>query len=223
MAGCLDDGNIVIVSPSGYSPTGEVVNLAMEDVAVATATTLQAEKLIFFSDAPVQDKEGELLQELTAEEAAGLIERSNRLSEDTLLYLAHAVEAVRGGMQRAHIISRTLPGALLIELFPHGGSGPMITADKVVKLRPAKIDDAGGILKLIEPLEEDGTLVRRGRELLEREIGRFSLIEHDGVIVGCAALYPFPGARAGKLACLALQPDYRDAAYAEGFLLLIRP
>jgi amino-acid N-acetyltransferase len=182
---------------------------------VATATTLRAEKLIFFSDAPVQDKEGELLQELTAEEAAGLLARSNRLSDDTRLYLAHAVESVRGGMQRAHLISRTAPGALLIELFTHEGSGTMITADKVVRLRPAKIDDAGGILKLIEPLEEDGTLVRRGRELLEREIERFSLIEHDGVIVGCAALYPFPGARAGELACLAVRPDYRDAGYGE--------
>ncbi len=218
IAGCLDAGNIAIVSPVGYSPTGEIFNLAMEDVAVATATAIHAEKLIFFSDASVQDKEGELLPELTAEEAAGLLARSNRLSDDTRLYLAHAVEAVRGGMQRAHIISRTVPGALLSELFTHEGSGTMITADKVVKLRPAKIDDAGGILKLIEPLEEDGTLVRRGRELLEREIGRFSLIEHDGVIVGCAALYPFPGARAGELACLAVRPDYRDAGYGERLL-----
>ncbi|TMG91312.1 MAG: amino-acid N-acetyltransferase [Betaproteobacteria bacterium] len=218
IAGCLDAGNIAIVSPVGYSPTGEVFNLAMEDVAVATATAIHAEKLIFFSDSPVQDKEGELLQELTAQEAAGLLARSNRLSDDTRLYLAHAVEAVRGGMQRVHIISRTVPGALLIELFTHEGSGTMITADKVVKLRPAKIDDAGGVLKLIEPLEEDGTLVRRGRELLEREIGRFSLIEHDGVIVGCAALYPFPDARAGELACLAVRPDYRDAGYGERLL-----
>jgi len=218
IAGCLDAGNIAIVSPVGYSPTGEVFNLAMEDVAVATATAIHAEKLIFFTDAPVQDKEGELLPELTAEEAAGLLARSNRRSDDTRLYLAHAVEAVRGGMQRAHIISRTVPGALLTELFTHEGSGTMITADKVVKLRPAKIDDAGGVLKLIEPLEEDGTLVRRGRELLEREIGRFSLIEHDGVVVGCAALYPFPGARAGELACLAVRPDYRDAGYGERLL-----
>src|SRR5258707_9161677 len=168
ISGCLDAGNIAIVSPVGYSPTGEVFNLAMEDVAVATATAIHAEKLIFFSDSPVQDKEGELLPELTAEEAAGLLARSNRLSDDTRLYLAHAVEAVRRGMQRAPIIRRAVPGDLLIELVTHEGSGTMITADKVVKLRPAKIDDAGGILKLIEPLEEDGRLGRRGREVLER-------------------------------------------------------
>src|SRR5256885_8687769 len=107
-------------------------------------------------------------------------------------------------MHGVHIIGRTAPGALLIELFPHEGSGTMITADKVVKLRAAAIDDAGGILKLIEPLEEDGTLVRRGRELLEREINRFSVIEHDGVIVGCSALYPFASDGAGELACLAV-------------------
>jgi len=190
----------------------------MEDAAVATATGLRAEKLVFFSDAPVEDKEGELLPELTAQEAAELLARGNRLTADTRLYLAHAVEAVRGGVQRAHVISRKLPGALLIELFTHEGSGTMITADKVVKLRPAAIDDAGGILKLIEPLEEDGTLVRRGRELLEREIARFAVIEHDGVIVGCAALYPFLGARAGELACLAVRPDHRDEGYGERLL-----
>jgi amino-acid N-acetyltransferase len=215
ISGCLDAGNIAIVSPVGYSPTGEVFNLAMEDVAVATASALHADKLVFLSDAPVEDKEGELLPELTANEAAELLGRTNRLTDDTRLYLAHAVEAVRGGVQRAHVISRKVPGALLVELFTHDGSGTMITADKVVRLRAAKIDDAGGILKLIEPLEEDGTLVRRGRELLEREITQFSVIEHDGVIVGCAALYPFTSARAGELACLAVRPDYRDAGYGE--------
>ncbi|HET7766194.1 MAG TPA: amino-acid N-acetyltransferase [Burkholderiales bacterium] len=215
LAGCLAAGNIAIVSPVGYSPTGEVFNLAMEDVAVATASALHAEKLVFLSDAPVEDKEGELLPELTANEAAELLGRSNRLTDDTRLYLDHAVQAVRGGVQRAHVISRKVPGALLVELFTHDGSGTMITADKVVKLRPAAIDDAGGILKLIEPLEEDGTLVRRGRELLEREITRFSVIEHDGMIVGCAALYPFARERAGELACLAVRTDYRDAGYGE--------
>ncbi|MGC2520640.1 MAG: amino-acid N-acetyltransferase [Burkholderiales bacterium] len=215
ISGCLDAGNIAIVSPVGYSPTGEVFNLAMEDAAVATATALRAEKLIFFSDAPVEDKNGQLLPELTAQEAAALLAGGNRLSDDTRLYLAHAMEAVRAGVQRAHLITRKVSGALLIELFTHEGSGTMITADKVVKLRQAAIDDAGGILKLIEPLEEDGTLVRRGRELLEREIGRFAVIEHDGVIVGCAALYPFPSARAGELACLAVRPDYRNEGYGE--------
>jgi amino-acid N-acetyltransferase len=215
IAGCLDAGNIVIVSPVGYSPSGEVFNLAMEDVAVAAAKALRAEKLIFFSDAPVEDDSGEAVSELTAQEAAERLARENKMTDDTRLYLAHAVEAVRGGVGRAHLISRNVYGALLIELFTHEGSGTLITADKVVKLRPAAVDDIGGILKLLEPLEADGTLVRRGRELFEREIDRFAVIEHDGVIVGCAALYPFPKAAAGELACLAVRPDYRDEGYGE--------
>jgi amino-acid N-acetyltransferase len=104
---------------------------------------------------------------------------------------------------------------LLIELFTHEGSGTMITADKVVRLRQAAVDDIGGILQLLEPLEAEGTLVRRSRELFEREIDRFAVIDHDGVIVGCAGLYPFPSAKAGELAGLAVRPDYRKEGYGE--------
>jgi amino-acid N-acetyltransferase len=109
-------------------------------------------------------------------------------------------------------------GALLAELFTHEGSGSMITADKLERLRSATIDDVGGILRLIEPLEADGTLVRRGRELLEREIGRFVVLEHDRLIVGCAALYPFPRAKAGELAGLAVRPEHRRAGHGEKLL-----
>jgi len=216
ISGCLDAGNIAIVSPVGYSPTGEVFNLSMEDVAVATAAALRADKLVFLSDAPVEDKEGELLPELTAQELRSCWDAAIGSPMTPTVPRPCA----RGGARRRAARPRHKPqGAGLAAgravhargLWHHDHS------DKVVKLRSAGIDDAGGILKLIEPLEEDGTLVRRGRELLEREITRFSVIEHDGVIVGCAALYPFNSARAGELACLAVRPDYRDAATESGW------
>lgn len=219
--GCLATDNIVIVSPIGYSPTGEVFNLSMEDVAVATAKSLGAEKLLFFSDAAVTNRAGRTIPEATAAEAEVLLEKNERLSADTRLYLAHSVEAVRGGVKRAHVINRRVDGALLIELFTYDGSGCMITADKLERLRPATIEDVGGILQLIEPLEEEGTLVRRGRELLEREITRFMVMEHDKVILGCAALYPFPKVRAGELACLAVRPEYRREGYGEKLMQAI--
>jgi amino-acid N-acetyltransferase len=216
IAGCLDAGNLVVVSPVGYSPTGEVFNLAMEDVAVATAAALGAAKLIFLSDAPVLDPAGAVRQELTANEAERLLaEGAARLSKETRTCVERALEAVRAGVERAHIVRRGADGALLLELFTHEGSGSMITADKLERLRRATIDDVGGILRLIEPLEADGTLVRRGRELLEQEIGRFTVLEHDRRILGCAALYPFPKARAGELACLAVRPDQRGAGHGE--------
>ncbi len=115
-------------------------------------------------------------------------------------------------------MTRRASSALLLELFTHTGVGTMITADAVEKLRPARIDDVRGILALIEPLEAEGTLVKRSRELLEAEIGNFLVVEHDGVIVGCAALYPFPGDKSAEFACLAVAHDFRDAGYGERLL-----
>ena len=215
---CLEANNIVIISNVGYSPTGEVFNLAMEDVAVATSKSLGAAKLLFLTDEPVCDVEGNLITELSADEAESLAGRDNALTEDTRLYLAHAIEAVRGGVPRAHLVSHRVDGSLLIELFTHDGSGSMVTAKGLERLRPATIDDVGGILQLIEPLEADGTLVFRGRELLEREVSRFFVVEHDKMIVGCAALYPFPKGRTAELAAVAIRPEYRRMGYGEKLL-----
>lgn len=214
---CLAADNLVIISSVGYSPTGEVFNLSMEDVAVATAKAVRAAKLVFLSDAPVEDARGRAMPELSAQEAEQLLARGKNLTPDTRLYLTHAVEAVRAGVARAHVVSHKVDGALLLELFTHGGSGSMVTADKLERLRPASIDDIGGILQLIEPLEADGTLVYRGRELLEREVQSFFVIEHDRVIVGCAALYPLAG-KAAELAALAVRPEYRTMGYGEKLL-----
>ena len=214
---CLAADNLVIISSVGYSPSGEVFNLSMEDVAVATAKALRAAKLVFLSDAPVEDARGRLMPALSAQEAEQLLARGKNLTPDTRLYLTHAVEAVRAGVARAHVVSHKVDGALLLELFTHGGSGSMITADKLERLRPASIDDIGGILQLIEPLEADGTLVYRGRELLEREVQSFFVIEHDSVIVGCAALYPLAG-KSAELAALAVRPEYQGRGYGEKLL-----
>ena len=215
--GCLDANNIVIVSNVGYSPTGEVFNCSMEDVAVATARALGAAKLVFLTDEPVAEA-GKPVTELSAAEAEALLARDAPLSSDTRLYLAHAIEAVRAGVPRAHLVSHKEDGALLLEVFTHDGSGCMVTAESVERLRPATIDDVGGILQLIEPLEAQGILVYRGRELLEQEIQRFFVMEHDRMIVGCAALYPFPKGRSAELAALAVRPEFRNYGYGEQLL-----
>lgn len=213
----LDDGEIVLVPNLGYSPTGEVFNLAWEDVAASVAVALKADKLLILCERLPQDRKGEPLHELTAREAATLLKRDGA-HKDLARALECALRALAGGVGRAHLIARRTDGATLLELFTHSGVGTLITADAVEHLRPARIEDVGGILALIEPLEADGTLVKRGRERLEREIGNFEVIEHDGVIVGCAALYPFPKEKSAELACLAVSPDYRDAGYGERLL-----
>jgi amino-acid N-acetyltransferase len=213
----LDAGEVVLVPHIGYSPTGEVFNLAWEDVAESVARALKADKLLLYVEQLPIGRRGEIVSELTARDAEALARRA-KLGTATRRAIEHSVRAVRSGVGRAHLVSRRADGAALLELFTHSGVGTMITSDPVEQLRPARIEDVGGILALIEPLEADGTLVKRGRERLEREIGNFEVIEHDGVIVGCAALYPFPEDRVAELACLAIAPDYRDAGYGERLL-----
>jgi len=208
----LDAGSIVLLSPLGYSVTGEAFNVTVENVAARAAITLKADKLLFLVDTVgVERARGGLIRELPVDEGERLLRRGRNVAEDIHLYLPHALEACRGGVHRVHLINRHVDGALLLELFTREGVGTMVVRDSLDHLRDATIDDVGGVLALIAPLEEDGTLVKRGRELLEMEIERFSVVEHDGLIVGCAALYPYPDAKAAELACLAVHPKHRDA------------
>ena len=154
------------------------------------------------------------IDELTADAGERLLAIGDWLSTDLKRYLPCAVRASRAGVGRVHLIGYNEDGTLLRELFSRDGVGTIITRESLEKLRDARPDDISGLVALIEPLEEDGTLVRRSRELLEREITRFSVVEHDGMIVGCAALYPY-GEDQAELACLAVHPQYRRWGYGE--------
>ncbi len=215
----LDAGAIVLLPPFGYSPTGEMFNLTIENVAARAALALRAEKLVFLIDSDgVERARGGLIRELAVSVGERLLRHGAKKTEDIRLFLPHALEACRGGVSRVHLINRHVDGALLQELFTRDGVGTMVVRHALEHLREATIDDVGGVLALIAPLEADGSLVKRGRELLEVEIARFSVIEHDGMIVGCAALYPYPPAKAAELACLAVHPDFRDAGYGASLL-----
>jgi amino-acid N-acetyltransferase len=191
----------------------------LEDVAASTAIALKADKLIFLMDTVgVTGRRGELLRELTVKQAQALLSRRDSSDSDVPFYLPWAVRACQQGVKRAHLISGHLDDALLLELFTHRGVGTLLTPDPLETLRPARPDDIGGILRLIEPLEADGTLVKRDRGLLEREMNRFVVLDHDGIAIACAALYPFPDERAGELACLAVHPDFRNQGAGERLL-----
>ncbi|MBS0317646.1 MAG: amino-acid N-acetyltransferase [Proteobacteria bacterium] len=224
----LDFGAMVLMSPFGFSPTGEAFNLTMEEVATSVAVALQADKLIFVTEIPgirmkphePESDDNPIDTELSLAEAERLLaqELPSKNPTDTAFYLQHCVKACHGGVERSHIIPFAVDGSLLLEIYVHDGIGTMVIDEKLENLREATSDDVGGILQLIEPFEKDGTLVRRSRTEIERDAGHYTVLEHDGVIFACAALYPYPEARTGEMAALTVSPQSQGQGDGEKVL-----
>jgi amino-acid N-acetyltransferase len=215
----LDQGNMVLLSPVGYSPTGEAFNLGAEEVATEVAIELQADKLLLLLEGEgVKDGAGQSVAQLTTAEAEKRLAESPGLEAGLRRHLAAAVRACRNGVTRAHLVDGSLDGALLQELFTRDGRGTLISREPFETLRPAVLNDVGGILELIVPLEAQGILTRRTRERLEMDIGDYAVIERDGMVVACAAFHTYTDEKAGELACLAVHPDYRGAKRGERLL-----
>lgn len=221
----IDIGAVVLLSPFGFSPTGEAFNLTMEDVATATAIALQADKLLFVTEVAgvrenPSDPDSAIDTELALADAERMLARMPRPTQpsDPTFYLQHCVKACRAGVERSHILPFATDGALLQEVYTHDGIGTMVVDEKLESLREATSDDVAGILTLIEPFERDGTLVKRDRTEIERDVACYTVIEHDGVIFGCAALYPYPEARTAEMAALTVSPDVQSQGDGERIL-----
>jgi amino-acid N-acetyltransferase len=214
----LDNGKLVLLSPLGFSPTGQAFNLSFEDVAAATASALKTDKLIFLSPFPgLQDKEGNVVTELSIAQLQDYLQLYPDLPSNMRNFLNTAIRAVRSGVSRTHFLPCNRDGVLLEELFTHDGVGMMLAASDIENLREATQDDVGGILQLTLPLEAEGVLAARGQDVIERDIARFSVIEHDKVLFGCAALFPFANG-VGELACLVVDPDSQGSGDGERLL-----
>ena len=220
----LDQQAIVLLGPIASSVTGECFNLTSEEIATQLAIKLKADKLIgFCSEQGVINEDGTVASELLPSEAELTLQQLiDSHTEDcgTGRFLRGAISACRAGVPRSHLISYKEDGALIQELFSIDGIGTQIVMESAEQIRRATIDDIGGILELIRPLEQEGILVRRSREQLEQEIEQFTIIERDGLIIGCAALYPFTDEKMAEMACVAIHPDYRDGD--RGVVLLNR-
>jgi amino-acid N-acetyltransferase len=210
----LNYGSIVLLSPIGYSPTGEVFNLALEDVAAQTAISLKADKLITFTeDDGLLDNSGELIKSCSVRTVKTLLDEKD--CHVRQLLLRAIIQSGENGVERCHCVSYQSDTALLQELFTRDGAGTLIAKDHKEEISTANIDDVAGILELIQPLEEEGVLVKRSRERLEVEIGRFTILKKEDVIIACAALYPYPEVSSGEVACVVIHPDYRKGNRGE--------
>jgi amino-acid N-acetyltransferase len=224
----LDFGAMVLLSPFGFSPTGEAFNLTMEEVATSVSIALRADKMIFLTEIPgirlrAQEPAGEdnpIDTELPLAAAEKLLATLPAPTEptDTAFYLQHCVKACKAGVERSHILPFAMDGSLLLEIYVHDGVGTMVIDEKLESLREATNDDVGGILQLIEPFEKDGTLVKRSRTEIERDADHYTILEHDGVIFACAALYPFPEAKTAEMAALTVSPHSQGQGDGERVL-----
>jgi amino-acid N-acetyltransferase len=196
----LDQGSIVLISPIGYSLTGEVFNLLTEEVAMRVAISLKADKWIYLTS------EQQINRELSLDEA-------RQYSE-----FFYAIKACENNVQRVHILDQQIEGVLLQELFTRDGIGTLISVNPFDDMRQATIEDVGGILALIKPLEEEGNLVRRSREKLEMEIEHFIVEKREGMIIACAAMYPFVEDKMAELACLVVHNNYRGSNHGDTLL-----
>ncbi|WP_349432764.1 amino-acid N-acetyltransferase [Methylomarinum sp. Ch1-1] len=206
----LDQDNVVLVSPLGYSPSGEVFSLGAEQVATEIAIALSAEKLILLTEQEcLSPDSGEIVRQLTTAEAKNFLQRHNDIAPAIVRSLHAAIESSQRGVERVHLINHHVDGSLLLELFSRDGIGTLISATPFEEIRSANLDDIGGILELIKPLEQKGQLVKRSREKLEMEINDYIVIERDGLIIGCTALHDMKDGQSAEIACLAVHQDYQ--------------
>lgn len=199
----LASGHIVIIGSVGFSATGELFNMQAIDVATAVATALTADKLILFSEEDGIYSGGQLVREITLQDGETLYQSTPTPA------LKNALTACRQGVKRIHLLSHKKDGALIDELFTTDGCGTMLSQNPFDHIRPATTDDIVGIENLIRPLEQQGILIARSRQRLEEELGFFYVIERDGKIIGCSALYPL-SPDSGEIASIAIDPDYRS-------------
>jgi amino-acid N-acetyltransferase len=218
----LHQGNVVLLSPLGYSPTGEVFNLSAEEVATATAVALRANKLLLMMDEPLRRlTDGVPIPQITSEEARTAVTRGDLFKPEWVPHVLAACDACTAGVERAHLLDRHVDGAILLELYTRDGIGTLVSETPYEEMRTATIHDVGGILDLIAPLQQSGVLVTRSRERLEMDIEDYLVIDRDGLIIGCAALHVYPEDKSGELACLAVHPSYRSERRGERLLAAV--
>ena len=224
----VSQGQIVLLSPIGYSPTGETFNLRNADIAESVAIGLGADKLIFVLESePARWRAGlgsGDAGQLSLSAAAPLVSsHGSQLGPEDRNCIRAGIAAVTGGVGRVHLIGTQGHSPLLRELYTRDGSGLMIAdEDDYESIRGATVDDARAIAELIAPLEARGILRARSLEQLELDIDTFSVIVRDGMVIACNALIDYPQEQAAEFACVVVHPSYRRRDLAAALLRAAR-
>ena len=229
--------DIILLTTLGVSPSGEVFNVNSESLAATVAGSLDASKLIFFTEKEVELRHkihGNKIQHFRVNDSRRLLDQydvkvhkrgfvnlghrcpTDGPSQNMLVKLGWAMHALEQGVKRAHVISPK-HGALLQELYTRDGSGTLISRDLYDGIRQAKVEDVSMIHDLILPLIEMGTLVDRPKAVLEKTIDMYHVYTRDDLVVACGQLKLFEDGYA-ELGCLVVNPQYRSRGRGDAML-----
>jgi amino-acid N-acetyltransferase len=202
---------IPVIPPLGMDGEGNTYRLNSDAVAVEVAQALHAVKLIYLTNAEGITVAGELLRQLTAEEAESTL-KSHRadIPATVVSKLVQAVRAARNGVPRVHIIDGRVEEGLLAEVFSNEGIGTLVYTNEYQAIRRARKKDSRAIFHLIQTGMENDELVRRTLPEIERQIDDFYVFEVDGTPAGCAALHEFADVRKAEIACVCVSPKYEN-------------
>src|SRR5215475_10691524 len=215
----LNQGMIPIFPCIGWNAAGKPYNLSSDDIAMAVAEGLQAEKLFFVTDSDgfmetrfdlpsglVKNSDGRVAR-LSLEEAEEVLKLNASNPDPDLKYLELALAACRKGTKHAHIVDDRMEGAILREIFSNLGIGTMVYGNDYESIRPMKVDDIGDVLRLMQPLVQEGILVKRSEEELMARHGDFVVYSIDDVVHACGALHDYGDGQA-EIAAIATDPVY---------------
>src|SRR5215468_6935652 len=215
----LDQRMIPIFPCIGWNAAGKPYNLSSDEIALAVANELQAEKLFFVTDSDgfmesrfhlpsglVKNSDGRVAR-LSLEEAQDVLNLNEGNPDPDLRYLALSLAACRKGTERAHVVDGRLEGTILREIFSNLGIGTMVYGNDYESIRPMKTDDIGDVLRLMQPLIEEGVLIKRTEDDLMAGQGDFVVYSIDDVVHACGSLHDY-GDGQGEIAAIATNPVY---------------
>jgi amino-acid N-acetyltransferase len=215
----LDQGMIPIFPCIGWNAAGKPYTLGSNDIALAVAEALQAEKLFFVTGSDgvtevrfklppglVKNSDGWVAR-LSLEEAQDVLNLNEGNPDSDLKYLALALAACRKGIERAHVVDGRMEGAILREIFSNLGVGTMVYGDDYESIRPMKADDIGDVLRLMRPLMKEDILIHRTEDDLMAQQGDFAVYSIDDVVHACGALHEY-GEGQAEIAAIATDPVY---------------
>ncbi len=217
--GFLDQDIMPLISPVGYHSVAGTLRLNSDEVAMETATAIEADKVIFM----VKDSLSPLITKLggrqaSTEDSIAVLKESSVDEDWFRSKLKHATTACENGVPRTHIISLEHEDALLAELFSNAGVGVMISNESYRKFRDSVPEDIDELMFIMRRAVDSEKLIRRTREDLQAILSDFVLLEIDGHVVGCVAVHYWESEKLAEMACLYVKRSHDGQGYGKMLL-----